>query len=94
MASGVFRIKAVGLLRDEWFLGVSYLTTVLFLMFGDRLFAGLSNPLWLTAIFIWLFAVVLGSCLNVVRHADGIADVLANPTARSFSLFPSPPSKC
>jgi Ca2+:H+ antiporter len=70
---------AIGLIRAEWFLGVSYLTTVLFLLFGDWLFAGLSNPLWLTTLFIWLFAVVLGSCLNVVRHADGIADVLGEP---------------
>ena len=68
-----------GVVRAEWFLGVSYLTTALFLLFGDLLFAGLSNPLWLTALFIWLFAVVLGSCLNVVRHADGIADVLGEP---------------
>ena len=68
-----------GFLRDEWFLGVSYLTVAFFFIFGDELFAGLSNPPVFVVIFIWLFAVVLGSCLNVVRHADGIAEVLGEP---------------
>jgi len=66
-------------LRAEWFLAVSYLTSAAFIVFGEGLFAGLSNPLWLTLVFVWLFAVVLGSCLNVVRHADGVADILGEP---------------
>src|SRR5262249_52707934 len=68
-----------GFLRAEWFLAVSYLTSALFLIFGDRLFGDLSNPLWLAFVFVWLFAVVLRSCLNVVRHADGVAEVLGEP---------------
>lgn len=70
---------APGFFRDEWFLGVSYLTVALFFVFGDDLFDDLSNPLVFAVIFVWLFAVVLGSCLNVVRHADGIAEVLGEP---------------
>lgn len=66
-------------LRAEWFLAVSYLTSAAFIVFGEGLFAGLSNPFWLTLIFVWLFAVVLGSCLNVVRHADGVAEILGEP---------------
>jgi len=66
-------------LRTEWFLGASYLTTAIFALFGDPLFAHLSNPLWLAFVFAWLFAVVLGSCLNVVRHADGVAEILGEP---------------
>jgi Ca2+:H+ antiporter len=60
-------------------LGVSYLTSAAFIVFGEKLFAGLSNPLWLALVFVWLFAVVLGSCLNVVRHADGVAEILGEP---------------
>ncbi|HVP84462.1 MAG TPA: hypothetical protein VMS78_07065 [Rhizomicrobium sp.] len=66
-------------LQAERFLAVSYLTSAAFIVFGEGLFAGLSNPLWLTIVFVWLFAVVLGSCLNVVRHADGVADILGEP---------------
>lgn len=68
-----------GVIRDEWFLGVSYLTVAAFFVFGDGLFGGLSNPFVFAVIFIWLFAVVLGSCLNVVRHADAVAEVLGEP---------------
>jgi Ca2+:H+ antiporter len=72
--SGVSRFA-----RTEWFLAVSYSTTALFAVFGDWLFGGLSNSLWLGILFVWLFVVVLGSCLNVVRHADCIAEVLGEP---------------
>ena len=65
--------------RDEWFLGVSYGTVAIFLLTGERLFAGLSNPFWLAIVFVWLFAAVLGSCLAVVRHADRVAEVLGEP---------------
>src|SRR5690348_4495083 len=65
--------------RDEWFLGVSYGTVAIFLLTGERLFAGLSNPFWLAIVFAWLFAAVLGSCLAVVRHADRVAEVLGEP---------------
>jgi Ca2+:H+ antiporter len=66
-------------LRQEWFLGVSLLTSLIFLAWGDPLAADLANPLWLFVIFVWLFAVVLGSALSVVRHADHLAVRLGEP---------------
>ena len=35
----------------------------------------LDEPLWLALIFVWLFGVVMGSALAVVRHADHVAEV-------------------
>jgi len=63
----------------EWFLAVSVLTCAIFLVFGDVLFAGLSSYLGLTLLFGWLFAVVVGSALGVVRHAEAISGRLGEP---------------
>ena len=65
--------------RDERFLGISLATTAVFALAGEKMFAAMANPLWLAIIFIWLFGVVLGSALSVVRHADRIAEVLGEP---------------
>jgi Ca2+:H+ antiporter len=66
-------------IRAEWLLGLSLATTLLFLLFGRMLFATLAHPLRLALVFVWLFGVVLGSALAVVRHADRIAEVLGEP---------------
>jgi Ca2+:H+ antiporter len=66
-------------IRAEWFLGVSLATTLVFYLVGAPLFAMLTNPLWLTLIFLWLFGVVMGSALAVVRHADHVAEALGEP---------------
>ncbi len=66
-------------IADEWFLGISLATTLVFALFSVRLEEALDNPLWLALIFIWLFAVVLGSALSVVRHADHVAEILGEP---------------
>jgi Ca2+:H+ antiporter len=66
-------------IRGEWFLGISLATTLIFLVFSAKLFAALTNPLALAIIFIWLFGVVLGSALCVVRHADHVAEILGEP---------------
>ncbi len=66
-------------LRDEWFLGVSLATTAIFLVAGEALHAELSNPVWLFVEFGWLFGVVLGSALSVVRHADHLSARLGEP---------------
>lgn len=66
-------------IRAEWFLGVSAATTLAFLIAGQTLFALQSLPLWRAVIFVWLFAVVLGSALAVVRHADHVAEALGEP---------------
>ncbi|WP_119271624.1 calcium:proton antiporter [Taklimakanibacter deserti] len=64
---------------NEWFLAVSIGTGVLFALFGARLFHGLDEPFWLAGIFIFLFAVIMGSVLCAVRHADGLAEQLGEP---------------
>jgi Ca2+:H+ antiporter len=66
-------------LRGEWFLGVSVATTLFFGLLGEGVFNSQSHPLWLALIFIWLFTVVLGSALAVVRHADRLAEMLGEP---------------
>ncbi|HTT83633.1 MAG TPA: hypothetical protein VMF67_09125 [Rhizomicrobium sp.] len=66
-------------IRDEWFLAVSAGSALCFAVFGNILAGGLSNPLWLGAIFLWLFAAVLGSALAAVRHAEQLAVRLGEP---------------
>lgn len=72
-------VSATSLVREEWFLGVSVATSFVFLAFQEQLFGQLSDPLWFTVVFGWLFAVVLGSALSVVRHADHLAERLKEP---------------
>src|SRR5262249_43296750 len=80
--SGVSR-----LVREEWFLSISVLTSFAFLAFAEMLFAQLSNPLWLALIFFWLFTVVLGSAMSVVRHADHLAERLGEPYGTLILTF-------
>ncbi len=67
------------LIRQEWLLAVSIVTSVVFELFGGNLFRLLVNPISLFVIFAWLFSVVLGSALSVVRHADNLATQLGEP---------------
>lgn len=69
----------LALFRREWLLAVSIATSVVYLVYGDILLGLLDNTLLLTLIFIWLFSVVLGSALSVVRHADYLAERLGEP---------------
>jgi Ca2+:H+ antiporter len=73
------KYKLPAIIREEWFLGVSLLSSILCLCFGQVTRAGLSNPLVLIPVFVWLFAVVLGSVISVVRHADHLAVRLGEP---------------
>ncbi|MGR9170668.1 calcium:proton antiporter [Rhizobium sp. KDH_Rht_773_N] len=68
-----------GAIREEWFLGVSVATSLAFLAFSEQIFAKISGPFWFAVIFLWLFSVVLGSALSVVRHADHLAEQLHEP---------------
>ncbi len=68
-----------GAIREEWFLGVSVATSLAFLAFSEQIFAKISGPFWFSVIFLWLFSVVLGSALSVVRHADHLAEQLHEP---------------
>lgn len=67
------------MVREEWFLGVAVVTSVIFLFFGSSILAQLGSPVWLTLILLWLFAAVMCSVLGVVRHADHLAIRLGEP---------------
>ena len=73
------KYKPPAIVREEWFLGVSLVSSILCLCFGNAMRAGLSNPLVLISVFVWLFAVVLASVISVVRHADHLALRLGEP---------------
>jgi Ca2+:H+ antiporter len=70
---------SLAIVREEWFLVVSAATCLSFLVAGETLLAGLAAPLKLALVFVWLFGVVLGSALSVVRHADHLAARLGEP---------------
>lgn len=72
-------IKKPSLVREEWFLAVGILSALGFFAFRDSLRGLLHDPLWLVAVFLWLFCVVLGSALAVVRHAECLAVKLGEP---------------
>jgi Ca2+:H+ antiporter len=68
-----------GYVRSEWFLGVSVASCVYFTVWGASLHAKVGNPAWLVFTFVWLFSVILGSALCVVRHAEHLAARLGEP---------------
>ena len=65
--------------REEWFLGFSLATTAVFASSGERIYERLDNPFWLAFVFAWLFGTVMASALDVVRHADHVAEILGEP---------------
>ncbi|HVJ53589.1 MAG TPA: hypothetical protein VM689_14070 [Aliidongia sp.] len=67
------------LVREEWFLAISLITVGVFVLQGEALSSKLASPGWLGLILFWLFTVVLGSALAVVRHADHLALRLGEP---------------
>jgi Ca2+:H+ antiporter len=68
-----------GYVRSEWFLGVSVASCLYFTIWGASLHAKVGNPAWLVFTFVWLFSVILGSALCVVRHAEHLAVRLGEP---------------
>jgi Ca2+:H+ antiporter len=64
---------------EEWPLGIGILTAAIFTARGGVLFDSLANPIGMAGLFVWLFVVILGSALNVVRHADHLAVRLGEP---------------
>ena len=67
------------MLRSEWFLAFSGGTCLLFALAGPKILGALGNPLVLAAVFVWLFGMILGSAINVARHADHLAIRLGEP---------------
>jgi Ca2+:H+ antiporter len=78
-ASAISRSRIVRLVREEWFLAFSFTTIILFSLLGEAAYGYLSSPAVFVVVFGWLFGAVLGSCLCVVRHADGVAEVIGEP---------------
>lgn len=73
--------------RSDWFLVVTLATCYAFVRAeGDR-YAVLGHPLVLGVTFLWLFSVILGSALAVVRHADHIAEHLGEPGGTLILTF-------
>ncbi|MDE1993140.1 MAG: calcium:proton antiporter [Rhizobiaceae bacterium] len=82
MTESMATIRPMGfarLMRQEWFLAISILTSLIVFTFENTLFEQLSNPIWLAIVFFVLFGAVLGSALSVVRHADHLAEELGEP---------------
>lgn len=67
------------MLRREWFLWVSVGSCLLVFTRGAELRAGFAQWWWLLLVFTWLFAVVLGSAVAVVRHAERLAELMGEP---------------
>ena len=65
--------------RSEWFLAISAASSLYFAFWGAPLHAKVSDPAWLAFTFFWLFSVILGSALCVVRHAEHLAARLGEP---------------
>jgi Ca2+:H+ antiporter len=65
--------------HPEWFLVVSLGTCLAFLIAGKAVEESLSRPATLAVVFVWLFGVILGSAICVVRQAECIAGFLGEP---------------
>jgi Ca2+:H+ antiporter len=71
--------RAPSLFRSEWLLAVSVVTALMFLFAGDLLYSEPASPIRQAVISLWLFAVIMGAALCVVRHAEAIAVHLGEP---------------
>jgi Ca2+:H+ antiporter len=60
--------------RREKALVVSALSAALFLGYGQHWFDDLTQLETVTALFVWLFAVILWSAFAIVRHADSLGE--------------------
>lgn len=67
------------MLRQEWPLLASLVTTALFLLFGASRLSDYSNPFWLSFVLVWLFGVIFASAFAIVRHAESLAVILGEP---------------
>jgi Ca2+:H+ antiporter len=65
--------------HPEWFLVLSLGTGLAFVLAGKTLEQSLDRPATLVLVFLWLFGVILGSAICVVRQAERIAGFLGEP---------------
>lgn len=73
------RPSPLALLRDEAAFVVGAVTTAILMTVGSDWFAVLGQPLVTVGLFVWVFGVMLWCAFGVVRHADGLADLLGEP---------------
>src|SRR6266480_3920824 len=66
-------------IRGEFALLIGLGTAVIFFGTGSRLVEIIAHPVALTAVFLWLFVVILWSATSVVRHADCLAIRFGEP---------------
>ncbi len=66
-------------IRREFALLIGLGTAVIFFGTGSRLVEIIAHPVVLTAVFLWLFVVILWSATSVVRHADCLAIKFGEP---------------
>jgi Ca2+:H+ antiporter len=71
--------RSTRFLGEDRFLVVGLGTTLIFLMWGERLLGHFSESAWLVGVFAWLFFAIMGSALSVVRHADHLAAEVGEP---------------
>jgi Ca2+:H+ antiporter len=72
-------VSAKSLVRTDWFLGVSLTTALAFLVFGHSIYGDSTGTAGRALVFCWLFAVILGAAMCVVRHAEALATRLGEP---------------
>lgn len=66
-------------LRSEAAFIFAVITTIVMYTVGEPWFYDLSHPVVLAALFVWTFGVMIWSAFAVVRHADGLAELLGEP---------------
>lgn len=65
--------------KSEFRLWISVVTILLIFIFGNNWFNDLSNSLWYSFLFVWLFIVIAWLAFGVVKHADSLAILLGEP---------------
>lgn len=66
-------------LKREPALIVGAATAILFFNYGNFFLSNLSNPVYYSLLFIWMFVTMLWMAFSVVRHADSLAVLLGEP---------------
>jgi Ca2+:H+ antiporter len=72
-------VSVKSLVRTDWFLGVSLASALAFLGFGHSIYGDSTGTAGRIVVFCWLFAVILGAAMCVVRHAEALAGRLGEP---------------
>jgi len=80
MAQPAPTAAAFSVIRREGAFLANACTVAIVYLFGSAWFENLNaTPLATTGLFVWIFLVMLWSSFAVVRHADGLAELLGEP---------------